>query len=215
MIKNALVVSKKSILNIPNTEIKNNVFLVSQLSEPGVFDLNYSLADRAFCETDPSVLQLLPYITLVDPDTNKIYTYKRGNKGNEARLVDNYSIGLGGHIEEVPNVFCSIKEVIIANILRELNEEVGLPVSGELLGQLRFILDNNAYTIMYAADDDVGKYHLCLWIVLPIRQDMLGSSEAGVIVEGNWLNTTELTELNKSNIARLEGWSGHCLEFLV
>lgn len=215
MIKNALVVNKESVLNIPSTEIKDNVLLISQLSEIGIFDLEYNLANRAYCETDSTVLQLLPYITLIDPTTNKVYTYKRGNKGNEARLVDNYSIGLGGHIEEAPNVFCSIKEVIIANILRELNEEVGLPVSGELLGQLRLILDNNDYTIMYAATDEVGKYHLCLWIILPVSQDMLGASEAEVIVEGRWLSVSELNELNKSNIARLEGWSAHLLEFLA
>jgi predicted NUDIX family phosphoesterase len=40
--------------------------------------------------------QLIPYVILMSED--KIFLYRRGEKGSEARLHDQYSIGIGGHI---------------------------------------------------------------------------------------------------------------------
>lgn len=180
----------------------------------GILDLNFHLQDRANCETDLTVLQLLPYITVVDADTNKIFTYKRGGSGNEDRLVGLHSIGLGGHIEEAPNHAAYIIDVITMNVVRELNEEVGLDMTASLFGKVRDMIIRDQYTFMYAPDEDVGKYHLCMWFVIKISKDDFGNHEDNIITEGIWLSLEELEALNKSEVASLEGWSKHCLGLL-
>jgi predicted NUDIX family phosphoesterase len=65
----------------------------------GFFRLKTSLEDRATCETDPSLLQLLPYVLIHREDTEQYFVYCRGKGGEEARLHGNLSLGIGGHVD--------------------------------------------------------------------------------------------------------------------
>lgn len=216
MEKMALVVNKEDVLAISAREVTPDVRIIDKYPMDGdsLLDLDFRLADRANCETDLSLLQLLPYITLIDANSDRVFTYKRGGSGNEERLEGKYSIGLGGHIEEAPSAISNIDDVIAMNIMRELNEEVGLDFTAHFYGRIVDALAKDKYTIMYAADEDVGKYHLCFWMTFKISEDDFGNHEENIITEGKWLTLEELTNLSNSGIASLEGWSKHCLNML-
>ena len=71
-------------------------------------------------ETDPSWLQLIPYLVLRHRD--RVFHYTRGQSGGEKRLHARRSIGIGGHINP-----CDVgADPYRAGMLRELEEEVVL-----------------------------------------------------------------------------------------
>lgn len=211
MEKMALVAKTEDILNLCHTKLNDRgvrLLISDTFDDKNIFSLDYELADRAICETDPNVIQLLPYVTLIDRTTAKIFTYQRGNSGNEDRLLGLYSIGLGGHIEEEPTPYATTLDIVAVNVLRELNEEVGLEITADLLGKVTYKLCSEDYKVIYDPTNEVGKHHLCLWIVLPIDPQLLGGCELDIITKGDWLTLTELSEL------KLESWSANCLAMI-
>ena len=54
-----------------------------------------AFVDRWMAEVDNTILQLIPYVVIMSPD-KKIFSYQR--RGSEKRLIDRFSIGIGGHI---------------------------------------------------------------------------------------------------------------------
>ena len=50
---------------------------------------------RPAAETDRSIKQIIPYLVLRDGD--RIFLMKRTRAGGDARLHDQYTIGVGGH----------------------------------------------------------------------------------------------------------------------
>lgn len=75
-------------------------------------------------EEDPSYKQLISYC-LLENEHGEILVYERLSGGGEARLHGQSSIGVGGHMNDVPGAE-SINEVLRVNAQRELEEEVGL-----------------------------------------------------------------------------------------
>jgi predicted NUDIX family phosphoesterase len=73
---------------------------------------------RSEVETDPTWLQLIPYLVLRHRD--RVFHYTRGQTGGETRLHARRSIGIGGHINP-----CDVgADAYRAGMLRELDEEV-------------------------------------------------------------------------------------------
>jgi predicted NUDIX family phosphoesterase len=89
---------------------------------------NSIFVDRRSAEGNPTVKQLIPYVTI--HENGKIFSYKRA--GSEKRLHDLYSIGLGGHINPC-DFRSSFETTIRANIFRELLEELYLQVGSNIL----------------------------------------------------------------------------------
>lgn len=79
---------------------------------------NVLYVPRSHCEKDPALKQIIPYILVYRPITGTILRYIRGVKGEESRLYNLYSVGIGGHIEE--------PELYVGALWRELEEETGL-----------------------------------------------------------------------------------------
>lgn len=176
--------------------------------------LETKLQDRAQCETDPSWLQLLPYVVIRRADTGQIFTYCRGKGGAEARLHGNLSIGVGGHVdtdvERSPED--SLKESMDLMVhledsaMRELEEEVGFVVEkdddGECL-HMPFMWNDD---LIYDDTNDVGRVHLGMLIVMNVPDNsVLGSTEVGVIEGSQWLYLDDLQE--PAVYDRLENWS--------
>jgi predicted NUDIX family phosphoesterase len=70
-------------------------------------------------ERDNSFQQILPYVWIVNPVTKKVFVYKRSTTGNEGRLYNKYSGGVGGHIDKEES-----DDPINDSMMRELREEV-------------------------------------------------------------------------------------------
>ena len=185
-----------------------------------------SLQDRATCETDPSLLQLLPYVLIQRADTGQYFVYCRGKGGNEERLHGNLSVGVGGHVDtESPDdeaKFGLYADDLLNHLeseaLREVTEELGVKfLTPEEIDDY----DENGYpvdcpmekpaemwsgTLIYDDTNEVGKVHLGLLFTLVIPDaSVLGDAEVGVIEGSQWLAAEEL--LNPEVFDRLENWS--------
>ena len=167
------------------------------------WNLPLELADRRFCESDPTKQQLLPYIVAVNQH-GKVFCYSRGNSGTEKRLVGNKSIGLGGHVDDVPQFDMSLYSWLQAEAEREVLEEIGL----KPLAALEFV------NLLVDRTNSVGRVHLGLLAIAHVDVPETGvDAEEGHIEKGKWLTVAELQELAKN--VELENWSAMALEQLA
>lgn len=200
--KKALVIRTKDLLSevIPKANMiqMTEDRQVFKLENTPLLSLPTHLADRDFCETDISLLQLLPYVALchLDAGVPKYFVYQRGKGGNESRLHANFSVGVGGHMEEEVSGNATLRDAIVDCALREIKEEVGIDVE---LYKVSAALDQA--TIIYDRSNDVGKVHLGIAMTVFLGSTDLGQLEAGVLENGEWLTVESLRTYN------LENWS--------
>lgn len=168
------------------------------------------LVDREICETDESLLQLIPYVVLRDVDTREIFVYTRGKEGQEGRLHGKCSIGLGGHIESLPKYSLydnGLSGLIVSDTLRELNEEVGLMSTYSLEASIYGALDADDFALMTHTGTEVDRVHLAVAFTVFVRKTELGQAEKGVILNGQWKSKEELLRLHENKEIELENWS--------
>ncbi len=146
---------------------------------------------RGDMEEDPSYKQLISYCILENED-DEVLVYERLTGGGESRLHGLSSIGVGGHMNDVPEAV-TVEEVIRENAARELEEEVGLNkqdvANMELIG---FINDDQ---------DEVGKVHIGVVFKLKVNKSSVEAVETDTL-KIKWSDQTEL--LNHKNY---ETWS--------
>jgi predicted NUDIX family phosphoesterase len=82
---------------------------------------NYQFRNRSEVEDDPSFQQIIPYILFSFKD--KFFLYKYIKEASEKRLINNYMLGVGGHINPID--FKKNEDILEAAAMREWNEEVG------------------------------------------------------------------------------------------
>lgn len=220
--KIALTVNKEDVLQIPNEYYnectiilneKSDEYLLSQL--PYLEDLKFELQDRAVCETDFTRLQPLPYITIFNKTSNKFFTYLRGKGGDEGRLHDKLSIGLGGHVEEnVKEDELSLNQVIYNNIINELKEEANITLNAEEFTELYKTIQNKEYKLIYTTFDKVEQVHLCLWFCIELEEDRLNQFEEGTILEPRWFTFEEFEQMINETGTELEYWTQICYQML-
>lgn len=169
----------------------------------GFFNLPVALADRDICETDEQTLQLIPYIVLRRPDVkfgDDYFVYARGKGGEEARLHGNLSLGLGGHVDHMPDE----GETLLTLLQREGEREYREEAAGVLIEPLKFvglIVDNT---------NPVGRVHLGLLCFVNTTENQELKLEADVIENGQWLEISDLLSpdlLSQDGIDRLENWT--------
>lgn len=202
--KKALCIKYSDVFKIPREQLHVDNIIANPIS---LLDKPVFLLDRNDCETNLNYLQIIPYITLVDSFTSEIFVYKRGNDSGEKRLVGEVSIGLGGHIEESPVDNEPTVNVIINAIMRELNEEVGLPINDNLKAVLNKKFNESNFGCFYCNDKDVDKVHLALSMIIAIPKHLLGNCEQGIITNGQWLTGKQLGLFIDNGEIKLENWS--------
>jgi predicted NUDIX family phosphoesterase len=163
-----------------------------------ILKLSSLAVKRDICETDPNLLQLIPYVTVIN--NGMVGVYKRGESGGEERLHGNYSIGLGGHIDTVPAR--SLATHIVSEAARELYEELGLPVEFTK-PKLEEALDKSK--LIYSTVDEVSRVHLGLSLIIDITGHPPISTEHNVITEFEWIDKYTLESYKDSG--KLETWS--------
>ncbi len=167
----------------------------------------FELVDRDICETDDSYLQLIPYVVIVNSSNGDIFIYKRGTSGNEDRLHDLYSIGVGGHVETTgDDIYTVLKECAV----REIEEEIGYVCDEAEEEQIYNQLTNFSLNI-YDDSNDVGKHHLGICFPFYASDDKLKSlsMEDNVITNTQWKSSKDLELDIMDNIIILETWSIH------
>ena len=186
------------------------------LSETAFFYMNSELGtaiknapvqmvDRAICETDESLRQIIPYMVLHNTANGTLFVYARGGKSGEGRLVGNLSIGLGGHIDYLPAANQDLLQHCVVEGRRELEEEVGVSASAPDVHCVPVAYINNPH-------DAVGRVHLGVLFEVLGASELIGEHETSVIESGRWLTLEELYEDDTYNA--LEPWSKTALHVI-
>jgi len=162
----------------------NGADLMGLLGEKSVF------LERPSAENDPSYKQIIPYILIAH--AGRYLVYRRTKKQGENRLHNKFSLGFGGHINDVDSNRETATNVILAAMVRELNEELFLP-SIRGLSVVGFINDDaNA----------VGKVHLGVAFVVETANERFAVNEPDKI-EAQWCDR----EAVENVFQNLESWS--------
>lgn len=214
MSKQAVCIQKKDLLSVM-PELGTDVV---QTVVKCTLDFNWSLVDRAICETDTDTLQVIPYIQLIaenEAGEHCTYVYSRGKVGDD-RLSGKCSVGLGGHIEQVDIDACQatmtesqvvpLYALIATAAVRELSEEVGLDLS-----QVIPRLEDNIRTqsqVIYNNTDDVGKVHLGILITIVLGKNPPMMQVDGLeLIKGDWVELDDIYESTTQTPLDLEVWS--------
>lgn len=198
-----LVINKSDLFDVEPT----GDIVISNDSK--LFTLTPFLVERDLCETDESLLQIIPYITLFDPGSEQIFIYTRGKQNGDSRLTGKCSVGLGGHIELAPSDTMNFLEVIIRETARELIEETTLTEDDfdRLVDIIGFTLKSGNFKLIYSDIDAVSRVHLGLTFVYNTNSRTLTGDEENVITEENWQTLSEIHELASNGSIELEHWS--------
>jgi predicted NUDIX family phosphoesterase len=142
---------------------------------------------RSEVETDPGFKQLIPYVVL--RHGGRLFHYRRGASGTEARLRALRSVGVGGHISAEDAAGGA--DPYRTGMLRELHEEV--VVGGYREGWFGFIYDPRT---------PVGSVHLGVVHVFELEAMSVTPREAG-IADSGFAAVSELWEQRE----QFETWS--------
>jgi predicted NUDIX family phosphoesterase len=167
---------------------------------PGFFDLPFKLGDRALIESDPTKLQIIPYLILTN-EADEVFCYSRGGAGEEARLHGRLSIGLGGHVDTLAGDGENYVEHFRSEVIRELQEEVGVTPTAPIEFSM----------MLHDQSDEVGLVHLGLVTTYKISSSQMLTLEPGVIECGYFKHPVAFLA---DEFERMEPWSQVCLAVL-
>jgi predicted NUDIX family phosphoesterase len=159
---------------------------------------NHSFRSRAIVEEDSSFKQIIPYVVV--RHENRYLMTRRTNRQTESRLHGKYSVGIGGHINDL-ETFGATQNVIEAGLERELDEEI------HLLGKRRSL---NLVGIISDDSTPVGQVHLGLVFVLETDSAEFTVNEADLMT-AEWATVDKLREC----LERMETWSQIAFERVI
>jgi predicted NUDIX family phosphoesterase len=171
--------------------------ILSWVLDPAVL----SYKDREEAETDETFKQVIPYCVL---RWGKHYlAYQRTKKGQEVRLHDKWSLGVGGHINPQDGETGS-PEMYGQSVRRELFEEVGLDrVYPEDIG--------GSIGLLYDDSNQVGRVHFGVVHLVDIAPRASLTFGDNALSSSEWFMLPELVQM--SNF--FENWSQLVIQHLL
>lgn len=169
------------------TKEEHSKEIYSQFDNIGKFIFRYD------AEGDSTFQQIIPYVVLFNPTTNKYYTYKRIEGSGEERLHGQLSLGFGGHIDATDGT----SEVVFKGLVRELMEEVDYnnTSAAKFLGYVR--------DLQSATNDHTG-------LVFLLEVNFAEVKETDKYV-GEWMTAEEMEKA----YFRFEDWGKHIIDYIV
>lgn len=146
-----------------------------------------------------SILQLIPYVVL--RHEGKVLTYVRPTKGNEGRLHNNVSVGIGGHVDLQDAVHedsvLDIDQTLKLSCIREVQEELGLEIEGS---------DLEWKGLIVRRDRSVDRVHLGVVAEIELDDDMKAQIEPNAeIGEIQFIDPETFAEQMAGN--EIEAWT--------
>lgn len=166
---------------------KNTSSFANFLDQEGLY------IERDLAEKDPTYLQPIPYCVVQDINNN-IFVYKRLKKGNETRLHNNSSIGVGGHVDEITGY---PSQDFTLNCIKELKEELKLVMEPIVSVTNYFIYDTS---------NDVGKVHLGVVTFVNLNSQAVEVNEPEKI-EGEFIDKYLILSEGPDSNRNYENWS--------
>lgn len=134
-------------------------------------------------EHDVNYKQIIPYIFIINPETKKVFVYRRAQdeRYKEERLRNKWSAGIGGHVDKDTEE--GTENPVIAGMMRELHEEVRMKTypMPKIVG---FVTQDNKM---------IEHYHLGVVAILETTEDVERSDEE--IAEGVFMSVKEADKL--------------------
>jgi predicted NUDIX family phosphoesterase len=140
--------------------------------------------------------QPIGYAVIVNPITKKIYCYQRA--GNEERLSNKWSVGIGGHMNKGEDVE---DNPIHSCLIREMDEEVIINGSQDIK-VIGYINDEK---------EEVGKVHFGILYLVETDSDDVFSNESRLI-NGKMMTIEEIKKIKDDPNSILEVWAQIALE---
>lgn len=158
----------------------------------------FSFVRRGIAEEDRQKKQIIPYILLQTADGDLTAAYSR--QGNEKRLHNLWSIGIGGHInpEDKTSGTNDFENILKTGMQREIEEELALRVASDPIEFIGMISEDIT---------PVGSVHMGA-VFLIRTQDPQGYLPGDELHNFTWHETRALSQLN------LELWSELALELI-
>ncbi|MCX6803858.1 MAG: hypothetical protein NTY48_04790 [Candidatus Diapherotrites archaeon] len=150
-------------------------------------------------ENDPLYKQIIPYHFVTHKE--KIFCYQRTTKAGENRLHNNYSIGIGGHINPFDgNEKTTKAQLIQSGAKREFDEEISY--TGKRKTEITGFINDDT--------NDVGKVHLAMIVQVELENDGAKLKE-DVYAKGSMQTIGEI----KKHYIELENWSQILFDYLT
>ncbi len=153
--------------------------------------------DRELAEQSPEFKQIIAYAIFCHE--GRVLAYARTAKGNETRLHDKYSLGIGGHINPVDGLADNV-ETYLAGVEREIREEISF--SGKARQQLFAVINDDT--------NEVGSVHLGIVHRFDLDNPEVSPNEKAL----DQLAFRRLEELAGPLYDKLESWSAICVDAL-
>jgi predicted NUDIX family phosphoesterase len=160
---------------------------------------------RYLAEEDPGLQQIIPYVVFRHGDT--VFSYVRGKKAGESRLVGNRSIGVGGHINPVDATTSlghsqhATRATYLEAVRREIEEEV--IVDGPFEPHMCAVLkdDSNAVGTVH-----FGVIHICELRGPSVRRREQQLTQSGFV---------PIAQLQGAQREELETWSQLAIDLVA
>ncbi len=146
-------------------------------------------------EQDESMKQIIPYI--IFKHKNNYFVYKRLPRSEEERLVEKYSMGIGGHINPIDDN--AKTDILWEGMEREFEEEVDYPYDydAKIIG---FINDDK---------DSVGRVHFGVVFLVEGLNNRIEVREKDKL-SGKMMTLFEAKRVRN----KMEGWSQIVFDYL-
>lgn len=195
----------ESVLVVKDQDIQE-AFANDEFNQELLFEkiaINGTFLDRNLAEIDITYRQIIPYVFITDIVGN-ILLYNR--KAGDGRLLNKYSIGFGGHINECDKVESELgtlnaQATIARNITRELKEELYIDIFSDKLYFYNDCIKIDA--------TEVDKMHLGLIYHLFFKDLSSIANNRAYNIEEMVLDLVRLDNLLQDTITvpKLENWS--------
>lgn len=153
--------------------------------------------DRELAEQSPQFKQIIAYAIFCH--RGRVLAYSRTAKGNETRLHDKWSLGIGGHINPIDGLAENLS-TYLSGVEREIREEITF--SGDARQQLYAIINDDT--------NEVGSVHLGIVHRFDLESAEVHANEKALAN----LGFRELEELAGPLYEKLETWSAICVDAL-
>jgi len=164
----------------------------------------YKEIRRGDAEEDETLKQPIPYVILKRGD--EVFVYKRLSGGGEARLHDQLSIGVGGHMNRIKGVTTWYHTLMI-NLYRELREELNIDIDSRLIPEPKIV------GLINDDNGDAGLYHIGILMVIELPLDTEVTVREIEQLEGYWIRSKDLKK--EPLFESLETWSQFAVEAIV
>lgn len=187
---------------------QNGIYRITEEDFYNDINKDIVLMRREELEEDPSYLQLIPYagFSKTDNEGNTLnLTYRRVKGTGESKLLGDYSIGFGGHIDfmdvlATENSIIDVQSTVWNTLLREIKQEIRVDLTDE---DVLKCVDIQFRGILLDRSNKVGTVHIgVIYDIRVIDEIVVESGEAQIELVG-MIYARENTSLKFENWSRM------------